>query len=61
MEPRVWTAADRATYYRQKANEAAGLAAISPVHSLRLSFEALAAKWNEMASTLERDIDPDQD
>jgi len=52
-EPRLWTGEERAAYYRQKAKDALVMAASSSLPSTRLAFEALAAKWTEMANSIE--------
>jgi hypothetical protein len=59
MELRLWTSKKRAAYYRRKAKEALAMAASCPVDSTRRDFEALAAKWTEMANAAEADVNQD--
>ena len=61
MELRLWTAAERVAYYRQRALEASDLAARSRLESTRVAFEELAAKWSELAAKVETGTDLNED
>ena len=49
----LWSASERAAFYRQKADDALRRAASCSDPSIKLGFEELAAKWAELAKSVQ--------